>query len=171
MIAINKESDEVLYPQENIVSVNREDMQKLKDLAICNPRQRIRLCAHKEPSDQLHEMFIIHTSECYVRPHKHIGKIESMSILEGEADVVLFHEDGSIKKVLSMGAPNTGKLFYYRLAEPIYHMLLIRTPFLVFHEITQGPFLREKTIFPEWAPEENSPNRNKFVSKIESLIR
>ncbi len=171
MISVYKESDEVLYPEEEIVSINKQDMQQLKDMAVLNPRQRIRLCTHKTPSDKLHEMFIIHTSECYVRPHKHVGKIESMSIMEGEVDVVLFNENGEINKVFNMGAPDTGKLFYYRLKGPIYHMLLIRSPFLVFHEITEGPFLRQQTIFPEWAPEEQCQDRDAFISRVESLIQ
>jgi hypothetical protein len=70
-----------------------------------------------------------------------------------------------------MGAPVTGKPFYYRISEPIYHALLIRSPFLVFHEVTEGPFLREKTEFPEWAPEENSHEQESFIEEIEFLIK
>ena len=53
----------------------------------------------KSQNDQLHEMFIIHTKDCYVSPHKHLGKVESMSILEGEVDVILFHNNGKIMKI------------------------------------------------------------------------
>jgi len=154
MIQIRKESDEVLYPGEDIVVIESADLEELKRLALLNPRQRIRLCAHHSTNDQLHEMFIVHTKKSYVRPHKHIGKAESMSILEGEGDVLLFHDDGKLIKVFKMGDPSSGKSFYYRLNEPIYHMLLIKTEFLVFHEITEGPFIREKTVFPDWAPRE-----------------
>ena len=152
MIPTRKESDEVLYPDIEVVTVGAEDIAELKHLALLNPRQRIRLCAHRSPVDSLHEMFIVHTKNCYVRPHKHVGKAESMAILEGEADVVLFNEDGTIRQVANMGDFSSGKQFYYRMSEPIYHTLLIRTDFLVFHESTEGPFIRENTIFPQWAP-------------------
>jgi cupin fold WbuC family metalloprotein len=154
MIRIRKESAEVLYPAEDIVVIKSEDIVELKRLTLLNPRQRIRLCAHHSTSDQLHEMFIVHTKDCYVRPHKHIGKAESISILEGDADVLLFHDDGKLKQVINMGDPSSGKRFYFRLNQSIYHMLLIKTDFLVFHEITEGPFIRGKTVFPEWAPQE-----------------
>jgi cupin fold WbuC family metalloprotein len=170
LILTHKESDEVYYPDEDIVRVDVATLEELKKLALLNERQRVRLCAHKNPVEKLHEMFIVHTSECYVRPHKHIDKAESMAILEGEVDLVLFHDDGTIKQVLRMGGPDTGKPFYYRISEPIYHALLIRSPFLVFHEVTEGPFLREKTAFPEWAPEENSSEQEAFLEKIETLI-
>jgi len=171
MILTHKESDEVLYPREEVVVVESADLTQLKRLALQNPRQRIRLCAHRSPDDRLHDMFIVHTSDCYVRPHKHLGKAESMAILEGEVDVVLFHDDGTIRQVIRMGDLNSGKLFYYRLSEPIYHTLLIRSQFLVFHEITEGPFLREKTVFPDWAPEEQSSGRKEFVARVETLIQ
>ncbi|NER34652.1 MAG: WbuC family cupin fold metalloprotein [Oscillatoria sp. SIO1A7] len=167
MISIYKESDEVLYPEEDIVTLSAEDLEELKRLALLNPRRRIRLCAHRNPQDSLHEMFIIHRNDCYVRPHKHLGKIESMAILEGEVDVVLFDENGDIERVIEMGEPSSGRLFYYRLDRPIYHTLLIRTQFLVFHEITEGPFIREMTEFPDWAPLEIEEG---FLKAIESKV-
>jgi len=142
MIKIHKESDEVLYPEEDVVFLQIAETQELKRLASLNPRHRVRLCAHRSPKDSLHEMFIVHMRDCFVRPHKHLGKVESMAVLEGEVDVVLFDEDGSIRRLIQMGTPSSGKVFYQRLADPIYHTLLIRSEFLVFHEITEGPFLR-----------------------------
>lgn len=171
MILTHKENDEVYYPDEDIVRVDVATLEELKRLALLNERKRVRLCTHKSPVEKLHEMFIVHTAECYVRPHKHIDKAESMAILEGEVDLVLFHNDGEVKQVLQMGALETGKLFYYRMSEPIYHTLLIRTPFLVFHEATEGPFLREKTVFPEWAPEENTDEQKLYIDRVDSLIK
>jgi cupin fold WbuC family metalloprotein len=171
MIKSRSESAEVLYPDEDIVVVASADLQELKRLALLNPRQRVRLCAHISPNDRLHEMFIVHAQDCYVRPHKHIKKTESMAVLEGEVDIILFHENGSIRQVIQLGAMDTGKIFYQRLPEEIYHMLIIRTKFLVFHEIIEGPFLRESSIFPEWAPAEQGEASNAFIDQVESLIR
>ena len=170
MIKIRSESAEVLYPDEDIVVVASEDLKELKRLALLNPRQRVRLCAHRSPNDRLHEMFIVHTQDCYVRPHKHLQKAESMAILEGEVDVVLFHESGSIRQIIQVGAPDTGKNFYQRLPEEIYHMLIICTEFLVFHEIIEGPFLREDTVFPDWAPVRQDETSKAFLDHIELLI-
>lgn len=153
MIPVRKESDEVLYPLEETILVDSADLSEFKRLALLNPRKRIRLCTHRSPADNLHEMFIVHTKETYVRPHKHIGKAESFSILEGEADLVLFEDDGAIREIIRMGSPQSGQKFYHRLDSPVFHSLLIRSQVLVFHEITQGPFLRGQTVFADWAPE------------------
>jgi cupin fold WbuC family metalloprotein len=144
-------------------------MDELKRRASLNPRKRIRLCAHRSPDDHLHEMIIVHARECYVRPHKHLDKAESMLILEGEVDVVLFHEDGSLRQIIQMGAAGTGKVFYQRLSSSVYHCLLIRTEFLVFNEVIEGPFIRDNTVFPEWAPVEDAPAE--FRAQIEALIQ
>jgi cupin fold WbuC family metalloprotein len=171
MIKIRNESEEVLYPDENLIFLQIDHIQELKHRAMVNSRHRVRLCTHRTPDDQLHEMFIVHMRDCYVRPHKHIGKVESMVVLEGEADFVLFNDDGSIRKIIAMGNQNSGKVFYQRLTDPIYHMLIIRTEFLVFHEITEGPFLRESTLFPSWAPAEPSAETNAFLERLNDLIR
>ncbi len=171
MIKIRRESDDVLYPEEDVVVVAATDLKELERLALLNPRKRIRLCAHRSPNDRLHEMFIVHTQDYYVRPHKHIEKAESMAILEGEVDVVLFHEDGAIRQIIRMGAPDSGNVFYHRLSDPIYHTLIIRTKFLVFHESTEGPFLRENTVFPEWAPAVQGAASKRYIDQIESSIR
>jgi cupin fold WbuC family metalloprotein len=170
MIKTRKENVEVLYPDEDIVIVDGLDLSELKSMAMLNKRHRIRLCAHCSPNDKLHEMFIVHAKDCYVRPHRHLGRAESMTILEGEADVVLFNDDGSIKQIINMGEMNSGKKFYYRLSEPIYHTLLIRTDFLVFHESTEGPFSKENSVFPEWTPAEYDTGVNEFLAHIESQI-
>ena len=171
MIKIKAESDEVLYPDEDIVHLRPADLQELKILATMNIRHRVRLCAHRSSNDALHEMFIVHMRDCYVRPHKHLGKTESMAVLEGEVDVVLFNDDGAILQVISMGDSSSGKVCYQRLADPIYHTLLIRSEFLVFHEITEGPFLRESTVFPDWAPAETDVATEAFLNRLETLIK
>ena len=65
-----------------------------------------------------------------------------------------------------MGDPSTEKLFYHRLNKFIYHMLIIKTEFLVFHEVTEGPFVRLDTVFPDWAPEEFDSAFMKIIMEL-----
>ena len=152
MIKIRKESNEVLYPEEEYININNETVQWLKNLCSKNISGKIRLCTHRSVSDNLHEMLIIHKKDYYVRPHKHIDQVESMFVLEGEADYIFFDEVGNIKNILKMGDKSSKKVFYNRIDTPSYHMLIIKSDFLIFHEITNGPFDINKTIFPDWAP-------------------
>ena len=152
MMRFREHSAEVLYAEDPIVQVDREDIEFLVGRAAKNPRKRVRLCAHKNVDDKLHEMLIVHARDCYVRPHKHLSKSESFHIISGVVDIVLLNETGQIIEVVPMGDYGTGRKFFYRLADPYYHTLLIHSDYVVFHEITNGPFNRADTIFAPWAP-------------------
>ena len=160
-------NEEVLFAADAIVQIDASDILELKKMASQNPRKRIRICVHKDTKDHIHEMLIVHNKDYYVRPHKHIDRIESMFVLEGEVDYIIFDDIGNIKKILKMGDQYSGKIFYNKLDKPYYHMLIIRSNFLVFHEITTGPFAKNKTIFPDWAPKEY---KSDFKEKINNLI-
>lgn len=153
-LRIRQENPEVFYPDESIVVVRRGDIEALIAQSARNPRKRARLCTHSAVDKKIHEMLIVHEKGIYVRPHKHLNKSESFHIIGGEVDIILFDEDGAITRVMPMGAYESGLGFYYRLSEPVYHTLLIRSDVVVFHEATGGPFNREETVFPPWAPEE-----------------
>jgi cupin fold WbuC family metalloprotein len=152
------ESPEVLYGEDPIVTVDAGDIAAMKRAAESNPRRRIRLCAHRSVDDQVHEMLIVHTSDTYVRPHKHLGKSESFHVIDGEVDVVIFTDDGAVAEVIPMGPFQSGRAFFYRIADPLYHTLLIRSPVLVFHEATTGPFNRDQSAFAPWAPADDNPD-------------
>ncbi len=170
MISIYKESDEVLYHTEEIVQLTISEIEEFKKQAMNNSRHRIRLCAHRHPENSMHEMFIVHASDCYVRPHKHLGKAESMTVLQGVADIIMFTDEGAIFDIIEMGAPGSGKVFYYRLDKPIFHSMLIKTDFLVFYEATEGPFKREMTAFPDWAPIEGHSTQKAYIEGLEKAV-
>lgn len=103
-----------------------------------------------------------------MRPHKHVNKSESFHVISGEVDVILFEENGAVSQAIRMGEFASGGRFYYRLNEPRYHTLLIRSDVLVFHEVTTGPFRREDTIFASWSPEEaQTDSRREFLARVE----
>lgn len=162
---------EVFYTDEPVTKVNRDDIAYLKQLADQNARRRSRLCAHPDASDRLHEMLIVHPRDAYVRPHKHVGKSESFHLIEGLVDVVIFDDAGKVAELIRMGDYASGRQFYYRLAVPAYHTLLIRSEILVFHETTNGPFQPSDTVFAPWAPEEHDLRRRaEFIQALERAV-
>lgn len=148
-------NDEVLYTTDEVVQLDSGDIRELKRKAKVNSRRRIRICVHRDVSELIHEMLIIHEKTCYVKPHKHINKTESFHIIDGLVDIILFNEDGSIKLIIPMGDYKSGRKFFYRLPPSIYHTLLIQSDVLVFHEITNGPFRPQDTVWAPWAPFEH----------------
>jgi cupin fold WbuC family metalloprotein len=170
-IRMNRFNEEVYFATDPIVKVGREDIELLKQMALDTRRRRVRLCAHQEVDEPLHEMLIVHTKEAYVRPHKHLNKAESFHLIEGMVDVVFFDESGKIEDLARMGQGPAADNFFYRISRSTYHTLLIRSEFLVFHESTSGPFLREQTVFAPWAPaEDDLAGRAVFLDGVEESV-
>lgn len=146
-------NEAVLYNDEQICMLNKDDLTELSELGLATKEQRTRLCVHQNADALVHEMFIIHTQDTYVRPHRHKQKSESFQVLEGEASLVLFDDDGNVIRIMTLGDLSSGNTFYFKMPCKIWHMLVIHSKVLVFKEVTQGPFDPQDCEFPNWAPE------------------
>lgn len=156
MNTIVPESSEVYYPANpDVVVVDSNMVEKLIALAAEEPRQRCRLCLHAGVDNTLHEMVIVHKKSAYVRPHRHLGKSESFHVIQGEMLVVLFNDDGEVREAIHLGEPGRNESFCYRLGAELYHSVIPLTDWVVFHEVTNGPFRREDMVMAEWAPSES----------------
>ena len=154
---LRSHSPEVLHADEKIVRVGVEDVRELRRALARSTKGRSRICAHRDSADTLHEMIITLAHGSYIRPHRHLGKCESFHMIEGELDVVIFDESGEISDVVRLGPYGSERCFYYRMTDPLFHTVIVRTETVLFHETTNGPFVREETEFAKWAPEEHSP--------------
>ncbi len=168
MMRLKKFNEEVFFAEDSPVKVSREDIDFLKEHMARSGRARVRLCAHPDAQDVLHEMFIVLKKDGYVRPHKHLTKIESFLILSGLVDAVLLDEIGTVTEVIRMGDYSSGLRFFYRMSRPAYHTFLIRSDFLVFKEVCNGPFEKSDTAFASWAPaESDSAAGRDYLLKVE----
>jgi cupin fold WbuC family metalloprotein len=167
----NKSGEEVYHSNKSFFSLKKNDIENLIELAKYTSRNRVRFCSHSSSSDNLHEMFIVHPKNAYVRPHKHLKKIESMIVLYGEVEYVVFDDEGRIENSISMGNFESTNPFYQTIREETYHSLIIKSDWLVFLEITNGPFYKKDTIFAEWSPIESELEEvKKYMNKINSEV-
>ena len=162
---------EVFVADEAIVKIGPPELAFLKEKLALSPRGRVRLCAHSNGGDLLHEMIIALARDTYVRPHKHRAKTESFHVIEGMVDVVAFDEDGGIAEIIPLGDAASGRNFYYRLSSPVFHTLLIRTGLLIIHETTNGPFRKADAIWADWAPaEEDGAASRAYMARLASAV-
>lgn len=169
LLKMKRVNSEVYIADERIVSVGRAEMDFLKDEVHKSERKRVRLCAHKDVAAALHEMFVVYTGATYVRPNKHLGKDESLHILEGEADFYFFDERGNITEIIPLGDFNSGRQFYVRVPAHVWHTIVMRSDALVIHEATPGPFNREDTLWAPWAPDETDARAAaKFTDRLKA---
>jgi cupin fold WbuC family metalloprotein len=170
--ALRKINNEVFVADESIVRLGAEQISFLKQQALTSNRKRARICTHRSNDDALHEMLIAISAESYIRPHKHTSKVESFHIIEGQVDVVVFNDTGAIVDVVELGDVSTGKSFYYRLSDSLFHTLLIHSDFLVVHEVTNGPFVANETILAPFAPlESHDDEALAYVADLGRFVR
>lgn len=151
---LRKINDEVFVAEDAIVRCDDSDLEFLKRQARATPRKRARICAHKSNDDPLHEMLIVIAAASYIRPHRHPCKSESFHVVEGEVDVAVFDDAGAITEVIQLGPRGSGRNFFYRLSHSAFHTLLIRSEYLVIHEVTNGPFDPAGSVQADFAPPE-----------------
>lgn len=164
-LTLKKENEEVYFTDQSLILLSQEDLDSLIGLAETTQRKRVRLCCHSSSMDSVHEMVIVHPKEAYVRPHKHLTKAESMLVLRGKVDYVTFSESGEVSKIISMGDINSGEIFFQSTRSETFHTLIIQSKWLVFLEITKGPFLKKDTIFPKWSLEKPSKKQKEDFFK------
>ncbi len=168
---LRKINEEVFIAEDAVVRLGDEELAFLKGQARLSPRRRARICAHKTSDDTLHEMLIVIAAASYIHPHRHVGKSESFHIVEGEVDVAIFNNGGEVIDVIQLGAPGSGRNFYYRLSESAFHTLLIRSDYLVVHEVTNGPFERDRTVMAPFAPSEDKVEEaSAYMSQVAAQV-
>jgi cupin fold WbuC family metalloprotein len=151
--------------------LTRSDVSKLIDRAQDAPRQRARICSHRNVDEVIHEMFIVHNRTAFVRPHKHRQKIESMLILAGELDYLIFDDDGRLTECHQMSDYSSGLPFYHTTRTELYHSLIVRSEWVAFLEITKGPFDPSDTVWADWSPSEEDAQLPDFKKELESGLR
>ena len=137
-------NNEVEINQRDVVIIDKTWIKRIKVLAQENSSGKFRTCIHKSEKDSLHEMLIVHTSEAYVRPHKHRTNSESLQFIEGEGTAIIFNTDGSIYQSFKVGEPDSDNTFYYKMGKDIFNMLIVKSNYLVFKENSKACMPSEK---------------------------
>jgi cupin fold WbuC family metalloprotein len=151
-----KKTSEVYLAPGPIAAIGSPEINFLRRKVASNQKGRVRINFHQDNSDLLHEMIIAIQPDSYIQPHKHPGKSESFHIIYGAVDIVIFEDDGAIREVVSLAAEDEAKAFYYHMSKPFFHTLIINSDLLVVHEITNGPFVKNGTVFGSFAPADSA---------------
>jgi len=148
-----RESDDVFVACGPITTIGPGEIAFLKSAAAASARGRVRINAHPNAGDSLHEMFIAIRPDSYIRPHKHPGKSEAFHLVYGTVDIIIFDDSGEISECVPLSTDPQEGAFYYRLSVPRFHTLRIKSDLLVVHEITNGPFRPAETVYAPFAPD------------------
>jgi cupin fold WbuC family metalloprotein len=141
-----------------IIEVDDATIDMLIEASGTEPKRRARLNLHNSDDDLLHEMIIAFRKDSLNMPHRHVGKSESMHVIRGNVDVVIFDDEGNETRRIRL-ADQTLKRIHpsvFRMAAPLWHTVIPIDAVVVVHEITNGPFIAGKNMeIPPWAPQES----------------
>jgi cupin fold WbuC family metalloprotein len=149
---LHQTGDGVFAAPGPIVTLSSRATGQLTAALAQSTKGRTRICAHPGPEDPVHEMIIVLARGSYIQPHRHRDKSESFHIIEGELDIIVFDENGNATQTIPMGPYGGNRAFFYRMNASLFHTVIVRTPHVIFHETTTGPFRAGDADFAPWAP-------------------
>lgn len=160
---MNKHVD---FSKEDVVIIQNSQLGQFMEQAAANTdNAKYRFCMHDSPDNKLQEMFIVRKKGDYCRPDRHAHIPETHIIMRGEEAVVLFDENGKILNIIFLGEKEG--VLAYRINAPVYHMTVTLSDWAIDYEVKPGPFNREVNEFPDWAPENEKPDKiEKYMGYI-----
>jgi cupin fold WbuC family metalloprotein len=130
-------------------------------------RGRARILMHPNSDSGLHEMFVLYGNSTFIRANKHIGKDESVYLLSGVCDVILFSESGAIEDVIRLESNSSTHPNFILLPSDKYHSVIIHSQEALLFESTPGPFDPSLTVFADWSPDEtNFIGQEDFIKDV-----
>jgi len=130
-----------------------------------SPRLRVMQPVQRNQEARVQRLLNFLQPGTYVQPHCHPlpHAIESMCLLSGALDVLIFDQDGTP----TARYPLNRQLPLIDIEPGTWHGLIVRAADTVIFEIKHGPYdpNTDKT-FASWAPPEGSPDAPKYLSKL-----
>ena len=136
-------------------SIGEQDLKKLKKFTQKEKLKKFRYCLHQNPKHLTQEMIICTKGFVYTRPHKHPkSKSESYHMLLGNMDVYLFSDKGKVIDKINLSCSKfktKNSRSMYRINSPIFHTMVPNTKWVIWHEVTTGPFIKNSQYFSKFA--------------------
>lgn len=170
-VSMKRISEEAIQCTDRLVYLSKKEIDYIKSEMPKTKRKRLRILVHPDVNHAMHEMFVVYSNDTFVQVNKHLGKDESLHILEGEATFVFFDDNGKIINVTELSSRENNKNFFIRVPRNIFHTIIMRSPEIVIHETTPGPFDRNDTIWAPWCPsDQDKKESTKFQKELEKNI-
>ena len=145
--------------------IDRKLIEEVALRAESTVRRRLNHNFHSGPADNPHRFLNVLLRGTYIRPHRHLDppKSETFVVLEGEAEVILFDDDGAITSRHLLGKDTLG----VDLSPGVWHTVVARTDRVVCFEVKPGPWepASDKE-FAEWAPREGDPGVGAYLESL-----
>ena len=134
------------------------------------PRRRINHNFHRTMEDNPHRFLNVLLKGTYIQPHRHIDppKSETFLVLEGEAVVLIFDDDGQVTERHVLGRTSeAGRVWGVDLAPGVWHTIAALSDRVVCFEVKPGPWqAASDKDFAPWAPKEGDAAAEAYLVKL-----
>lgn len=157
------------FIKDEIVKADGRFLDELLQKARQNDLKKYRYCLHNSEDSNVQEMIFVNERGFYYPPDKHDSCAETKIILYGEAWIILFEEDGSIRDMMKASADG---LRLCRVEKGIYHAVVPVSEQVIFYEMREGKFTADMVVYPAWAPRNASEEEiERYEARVNQAIR
>jgi cupin fold WbuC family metalloprotein len=155
------------FTMAHMIKIDSSFTENVLKKARLSSRKRSNYNFHKTYDALIQRMLNAAEPGTYVRPHKHENpdKTEIFVILSGKAVAVEFDQDGN--PVDHMILSHEEGCYAVEIPPKVWHSFITLEPDTVLYEGKEGPYNKDvDKNFASWAPEEGSPEAQKFNAKV-----
>ncbi|MEZ5652737.1 MAG: WbuC family cupin fold metalloprotein [Burkholderiaceae bacterium] len=140
-----------------LILIDDHALQRLATGAAASPRRREHLLLHGSHDEAVQRIVMTMNPGTYLRPHRHLARMETLIVLAGELDLLIFDDAGCLTRRLSMAAAGAvgGASSIVEMPARTWHSVVVSSgqPCTLF-EIKPGPHRDADTEMADWAPAE-----------------
>jgi cupin fold WbuC family metalloprotein len=156
----------VFMPQE-IHLMTDELFARVLEQARQSPRRRMNFNFHSSMEDNPHRFLNVLLRGTYIQPHRHLNppKAESFLVLQGEAVLFLFSEDGTVTGRHTLGPKS--EAVGIDIPPGVWHSLAVLSDHVICFEVKPGPYTQTADKeFAAWAPREGDPEAQAYLESL-----
>ncbi len=130
-----------------------------------SPRKRIILPVQRNQDALVQRLLNFLQPGTYIRPHRHPlpHATESICLLEGHLEILVFHPDGSIKERYQL-SPQSPLI---DIEPGVWHGMIVKSPDTLIFEVKKGPYdPGSDKDFAAWAPAEDDPKAGAYLDSL-----
>ena len=136
--------------------IHNQDLKALAQQAAQSERRRSHLNVHDSLDASVQRLFIATEPDTYMRPHRHpqAHKWEFLMAVQGEIDLLVFNDDGSLAQRESLSATAVRAV---EIPPNTWHAYVCRQSGTIVLEVKEGAYLpTPEEDFGPWTPAEGS---------------
>jgi cupin fold WbuC family metalloprotein len=151
--------------------IQSTDLAQLAGKAAGSERRRAHLNMHDTLEAPVQRLFIAVEPDSYMRPHRHpqSNKWEMFVLLNGEIDLLVFADDGTLKQRETLSA---NALRAVEIPPNTWHAYVCRQPGTVVLEVKEGPYIPTPAEdFAPWSPAEGEEGAPSYLNWMRNAQR